>query len=170
VGGRTGAYFERGIMPPVQITTELLGAGSPLVETVLAWHWHEWSAGHADADIHAWRAGLVKRATADAIPFTLVARVGDVPVGCVTVCDDDGDERFREHGPWLSGMFVLGAARNLGVGRRLLETAEARARELGARELWLHTAEAARFYERCGYELVHRKDALAEDAVLRRSL
>jgi GNAT superfamily N-acetyltransferase len=152
------------------MTTELLVAGSPLVETVLAWHWHEWSAGHADADIDAWRAGLVNRATPDAVPFTLVARTDGTPVGCVTVCDDDADERYREHGPWLSGMFVVGAARNLGVGRWLLETAEVRARELRASELWLHTAEAARFYERCGYELVHRKDGLADDAVLRRRL
>ena len=39
----------------------------------------------------------------------------------------------------------------------------------GATELWLHTGEAARFYERCGYEVARPKTSLARDAVLWRS-
>ena len=62
---------------------------------------------------------------------------------------EDVDAEFADRGPWLSGVYVLGAARDLGLGRRLLDVAARRAREAGATELWLHTGEAARFYERC---------------------
>ena len=43
-------------------------------------------------------------------------------------------------------------------------------REAEATELWLHTGEAARFYERCGYEVARPKTSLAQDAVLWRPL
>ena len=42
--------------------------------------------------------------------------------------------------------------------------------EAGATELWLHTGEAARFYERCGYQVARPKTSLVEDAVLWRPL
>lgn len=43
-------------------------------------------------------------------------------------------------------------------------------REPSATELWLHTGEAARFYERCGYQVARPKTSLVEDAVLWRPL
>jgi len=92
------------------------------------------------------------------------------PVGSLTVCLDDVDVEFADRGPWLSGVYVLGAARDLGVGRRLLDVAAERAREAGATELWLHTGEATRFYERCGYETARPKTSLERDAVPWRSL
>ena len=148
------------------IECELLQQDSPLVETVLTWHWDAFSRDHADADLDQWRVQLRGRCRADGIPFTLVARLGDEPVGCITVCHDDADARFADRGPWLSGVVVVGRARNLGVGRRMLDAAADRARQVGATELWLHTGAAARFYERCGYELAHVKQELEDDAVL----
>ena len=149
---------------------DMLGAESPLIDTVLGWHWHEWSHGHEDADRDAWRRHIVERTNLDRIPFTLVAYLDGVPVGCVSVCDDDRDDRFLDRGPWLSGMFVIGVARNLGVGRELLRTAEEHARRLGVRELWLHTGEAGPFYDRCGWVYEVRKERVDDDAVMRRTL
>ena len=57
--------------------------------------------------------------------------------------------------------------RNQGVGRALLHEAEVLARRFGASELWLHTGEAAAFYERCGWIAVSRKQRLPEDTVMR---
>jgi len=99
-----------------------------------------------------------------------VARWGDEPVGSISACTDDVDGEFADRGPWLSGVYVVGAARDLGVGRRLLAVTADRAREAGAIELWLHTGEAARFYERCGYQVARPKTSLARDAVLWRPL
>ena len=112
----------------MEIATALLTPDSPVIETVLAWHWHEWSAEDADADIEKWRERLRSRSRLDRVPFTLVARLDGDIVGCVTVCDDDDDKRYADRGPWLSGMLVIGPARNLGVGRRLLRDAAAHAR------------------------------------------
>ena len=145
----------------------LLADHLDLVDTVSGWHWREWSHGHADASLDEWRARLVARSNRDRVPFTLVAFVDAVPVGCVSVCDDDLDARFADHGPWLSGMLVIGEARNQGVGRALLCEAEVLARGFGASELWLHTGEAPAFYERCGWSVVSRKQQLDEDTVMR---
>jgi GNAT superfamily N-acetyltransferase len=154
----------------VELRLELLTDGSPLVDTVLEWHWREWSPGADDPDRAVWRGRIAERTRADGIPFTYVAFVDDEPAGSLTVCHDDLDRRHADRGPWLSGVYVLGGARNLGVGRSLLDAACARARDLGVRELWVKTGEATAFYERCGWTLVHRKESLADDAVLTKSL
>jgi len=153
----------------VEIHTELLTADAPVLETVLGWHWHEWSADEA-GDLDSWRARLRGRSLVDGIPFTLVAFLDAEPVGCLTVCHDDADARFPDHGPWLSGMLVIGRARDLGAGRTLLADGATRARSSGATELWLYTSEAARFYERCGYRVAHAKESLHDNAVLWRAL
>jgi GNAT superfamily N-acetyltransferase len=63
---------------------------------------------------------------------------------------------------WLNVelLFVDEGARHKGVGRRLLETAEQKARELGARNATLNTFEwqARAFYLRQGYEEFGRID------------
>ena len=153
----------------MDVHVDILSAGDPVLETVLHWHWREWSLG-TEAERDEWRRRLRSRTGESGIPFTLLARWGGEPVGSISVCIDDVDAEFADRGPWLSGVYVLGAARDLGLGRRLLDVAARRGREAGATELWLHTGEAARFYERCGYEVARPKTSLAEDAVLWRSL
>lgn len=48
-------------------------------------------------------------------------------------------------------LWVAEAHRRGGLGQRLLQRAEAEARALGAQVAYLRTAQAAAFYERCGY-------------------
>jgi GNAT superfamily N-acetyltransferase len=91
-------------------------------------------------------------------------------VGCLSVTDDDLDERFADRGPWLSGMVVIPRARNLGVGRVLVKAAESTARSFGVPELWLRTETAGPFYERCGWSYAAPKQSLRLAAVLRRAL
>jgi len=147
-----------------------LRAADPKVDEVLSWHWHEWGAHDEVADKTVWRARLVNRCSAAGIPFTLLALLEGEPVGCLTVCTDDADASYEEHGPWLSGMVVLGVARNMGVGRALLAGAAEHAQADGAAELWVWTTEADAFYERCGYQYVHRKAGLRDRSVLHRTL
>jgi GNAT superfamily N-acetyltransferase len=161
----------RGVtLVPVEPRVELLRADSPLVDVIVGWHWREWSSDHDDADIDVWRAGVVKRTNLDGVPFTLVAHLDGEPVGCLSVTDDDLDERFADRGPWLSGMLVIGRARNLGVGRALVATAESTARRFGVSELWLRTETAGSFYERCGWSYAAPKQGLRVAAVMRRAL
>lgn len=153
----------------VDVQIKALNAGDPILETVLHWHWKEWSLG-TEAERAEWHRRLRSRTSVAGIPFTLVAHCDAKPVGSISVCVDDYDAEFADRGPWLSGVFVLGAARDLGVGRQLLDAAATRAREAGATELWLHTGEATRFCERCGYTVARPKASLAADAVLWRPL
>jgi GNAT superfamily N-acetyltransferase len=82
----------------------------------------------------------------------LVARVDGVAVAC------GGLKRFRDGVGELKRMFVVKEARGRGHGRRILEALEARARELGFRELVLDTAaplvEATELYRSAGFEAV----------------
>lgn len=48
-------------------------------------------------------------------------------------------------------LWVAEAHRRSGLGQRLLQQAEAEARNLGAQVAYLRTAQATAFYERCGY-------------------
>ena len=154
----------------MEIRVRSLSDHPELVDTVLAWHWHEWSPGYTDPDWDEWRARIVARSRPERIPFTLIAFVDDEPTGCITVCDDDSDARYADRGPWISGMFVRGIARNLGTGRALIAEAEHRARHLGVREIWVWTTEAGPFYVRCGFQVVAKKQTLSGSTVLRHEL
>jgi GNAT superfamily N-acetyltransferase len=153
----------------VEPRVELLRPDSPLIDLVVDWHWREWSSDHDDADVDVWRAGVSKRTNLSRVPFTLVAHLAGEPVGCLSVTDDDRDERYADRGPWLSGMLVIGRARNLGVGRALVN-AESTARRFGVPELWLRTETAGPFYERCGWAYAVPKQGLRLAAVMRRAL
>lgn len=148
------------------IEVKRLSAANTVFDDVFRWHWLEWGVSTRDADENAWRTQLASRCHHEGIPFTLVAALDGEPVGCVTVCEDDRDNRFADHGPWLSGMVVVGQARNMGVGRELLNRAADGARHSGATELWVWTTEAGPFYERCGYEYAHRKETTRDASVL----
>jgi GNAT superfamily N-acetyltransferase len=154
----------------MQPRLELLHGDTDIFEIVAEWHWREWSHGDGHAVRSEWRERLNSRTHDQEIPFTLVAFVDGRPVGSLSVCNDDRDARFAENGPWLAGMFVLGPARNLGIGRALLRGAEERSRSFGATEMWLYTSEAGPFYERCGYQYAHRKEGMDDNAVLWRVL
>lgn len=140
-----------------------------LVGTISGWQWREWGDGEPPEAELDWRARLESRAGRE-LPFTLVALLNGAAVGSVSVCNDDFDEAFADNGPWLSGMLVRPAARNLGVGRQLLLEVERRCRVRGVPEIWLHTGEAHRFYERCGWTTMRRKASAGGPAVLRRRL
>ena len=165
--GDTRGRWHHGVVEP---RVELLKTNEPTFDVVVRWHQREWSHGDDNANFEEWRSRLDGRCSGDTIPFTLVAYVEADPVGCLSVCHDDLDYRVIDRGPWLSGMFVVGSARNLGVGRSLLRVADQRAQAFGAPELWLHTSEAGPFYHRCGWAFAHRKQGPRDDAVMVRQL
>ena len=79
----------------------------------------------------------------------VIARLGEQPIGCGALKVKDGN--IGE----VKRMWARADARGLGLGRRLLETLEALAREFGLRILRLETnrslAEAQALYRKCGY-------------------
>lgn len=155
---------------PAPVRLELLADHLDLVPTVARWHWREWGEEDDELDEAKWVAVVGSRTGRDEVPFTLIAFVDEQLVGSLSVCADDTDAEFADEGPWLSGMFVRPPARDLGIGRQLVAEVERRATAAGHRTLWAHTAEAERFYVRCGWEVVRPKEPMRRDAVVRRSL
>jgi diadenosine tetraphosphate (Ap4A) HIT family hydrolase/GNAT superfamily N-acetyltransferase len=141
-----------------------------LVSLIGGWHWNEWGAGHPESSQAEWTAALGTRCDRDAAPFTFVAFLDGEPVGSLSVHAGAAYAGYTDRGPWLDGVLVQRRARDHGIGRALLRAAEAKARRAGISELWCHTAEAARFYERCGWTLVQPKRGFADDAVLMKVL
>jgi GNAT superfamily N-acetyltransferase len=84
----------------------------------------------------------------------LLMRLHGRPVGC------GGFKRDSEGAAYIKRMWIAPDARGLGLGRRLLEALEQRARELGYRKLRLETekslAEAQGLYRSSGYREVPR--------------
>lgn len=80
----------------------------------------------------------------------LVVRERGVELGCAGLRLVSGDVGE------VKRLFVVPSARGTGLGERLMHEVEARARELGVRELRLDTrgdlVEARRLYARIGYE------------------
>ncbi|WP_143448316.1 GNAT family N-acetyltransferase [Kineosporia sp. A_224] len=157
------------------LTLRLLDpADAGTAAVLVGWLSHEWTwippDDPATDPVQRWTRLVAERARPGQVPFTLVAHVDDGPVGCVQVCTDDVHARYADRGPWLSAVYVLPVARDLGVGRALLAETERLTAAQGHDELWLHTGEAHRFYARCGWETVEPKVSVHEDAVMRRSL
>jgi DNA-binding MarR family transcriptional regulator/GNAT superfamily N-acetyltransferase len=79
----------------------------------------------------------------------VIARLSGRPIGCGAL-----KAKGRRIGE-IKRMWVTADARGLGVGRRILETLEALARDLGLRTLRLETncslKEAQALYRKCGY-------------------
>jgi GNAT superfamily N-acetyltransferase len=79
----------------------------------------------------------------------LVMRLDDAPVGC------GGFKRDTQEAAYLKRMWVAPEARGLGLGKRLLEALEEKARALGYRKVRLETerslTEAQQLYRSSGY-------------------
>ena len=80
----------------------------------------------------------------------------DIPLRLVVVEDSKLIAGFLSRVFWqgleIEVLWVEESHRQRGFGRRLLQQAEVEARALGAQVAYLRTAQAAAFYERCGYQ------------------
>lgn len=98
------------------------------------------------------RSGLPTEDLADARAedFRVIERAGEI-MGCVAV------ETYGSHG-LLRSLAVATEARGLGLGGRLVEAAEALARERKLATLVLLTTTAAPFFDRLGYARMDRAE------------
>ena len=108
-----------------------------------------------DEDSWARRRAHYERQLALPGAFVLVARLDGAAVGYALVTLEEGSPTWAEPPDWaeIDSLSLLPEARGRGVGRRLIERAQA---EVGDRELRLFVmrgnADARRFYEREGFE------------------
>src|SRR4051794_30152305 len=65
-------------------------------------------------------------------------------------------DQYHEVGPWLAGLVVHSDWRGQGIGSMLVQAIESRARRNGARQLYLYTYTAERFYRTLDWSLSER--------------
>jgi uncharacterized protein (DUF952 family)/N-acetylglutamate synthase-like GNAT family acetyltransferase len=101
-------------------------------------------------DLYSHSAG-----TSGRLAETFVAiDMDDNLLGCVSLVDDDELPGATESGPWVAALFVHPSAREHGVGNALLQHLNARAVELGFKQLFLYTEDKQSWYEQKGWHYV----------------
>lgn len=121
-------------------------------EPVVDWVHSQWVAHWGRSRLSTVQL-LRSRLSRDRLPLTLVAQVGDEPVGTLSIADDEAPAG-RGCLPCLSGVYVPPAWRGRGVGGQLCARAVGEAVRLALPRLGLFTADARDFYARRGWRAV----------------
>ena len=138
-------------------TLEDLPAVCFLAEDLAAIHHAAWPgvfapAAAGDRDAPHWRESIAGPGRA-----AFVAEAGGAPVGFVTLACGNESHSLLQPQRWarVNSICVLERVRGQGVGRALMERAEAWARFEGAEELrlvvWAFNTRAVHLYEELGY-------------------
>jgi predicted N-acetyltransferase YhbS len=137
---------------------------------VAQWNWDEWHSllsERSPAEFEGWLRANVQR---NAIPTTLLALDGRIPVGTVSVVEFDLDS-VNDRSPWLASLFVLPSRRGRGLGQALVHAAVAEAARLGFGVLHLYTPGQEAFYSALGWERVESLKYRGQPiTIMRRSL
>ena len=108
--------------------------------------WADFYQHSAYADYEAWKG--------DGQELVYLAMRGEELVATIGIVDFDELDEFRELTPWIAAFIVNPDFRGQGIGTRVLELLENRARSLGIKRLHLWTEDQADFYGKRGYRLV----------------
>jgi GNAT superfamily N-acetyltransferase len=114
---------------------------------------------------------LAERAVTDRLPITFVAISDGVLVGT-------GSIKMAEPGtkaglsPWLAGIYVKDSHRGSGVGAMIVRALEAKAAQLGVKEMYLSAGAAEGLYARLGWTLIERLESygVKQVALMKREL
>jgi GNAT superfamily N-acetyltransferase len=108
------------------------------------------------------------RAVLDRVPTTLVALAADTLVGTVSLKQEE-TTTAAGLSPWVGGLLVDEGWRARGVGKALLEKAEATAARLGYPFLHLSCEpEVEHFYQRLGWEVLRHTVSCGDKVALMR--
>lgn len=144
---------------------ELLADHPDWVPTIAGWYWDEW--GHLDpaGTRERWTLRLAEQTNRDRIPLTLVAVERGKPVGTAQLVTHDMETR-KDLSPWLAGVLLLPEHRSHGVGLRLVEEVQNRARKMEVKKLYLYTRSAVSFYEKLDWRELERCDYQGREVVI----
>lgn len=148
------------VLGATSVSVELLADHAHLVPSIGEIRWKEWAADEVKfgalekAKVDWWVDTTDLEAGRDELPITWVAldEKGS-GLGAVGLGEFDLEER-RDRSPWVLGMIVEESRRGNGIGRQLLTTLEAWARDRAYAQVWVATGdEAIDFYRSCGWQL-----------------
>lgn len=139
--------------PPLKIS--YLHDHQEVISVVASWIYKEWSFLYAGKTRRYVENFLRLRLHKRKLPLTLVAFVGDTPVGTVSLKEYDMEER-PDLPHWVTSLYVVDRWRGKGIGSGLMQAAEQKAAALGIGRLFLFTADpglAAGFYAGMGWNI-----------------
>jgi predicted N-acetyltransferase YhbS len=130
-----------------------------LLPVVADWIYREWwttvAGATADTVTDLLRGHLVP----DRMPLTLVASLGNRPIGTVTLLEHDvGTEQWPDLSPWLAALYVVPEFRQGGTGATLVSAIVTRAMALRVGVLYLVTVDREAFYARLGWQVLRREE------------
>lgn len=90
----------------------------------------------------------------DKLPLTFVAFYDAKPIGMCSLRDNDGIR--PDLSPWLGSLVVDPRYQKHGVGKKLIDATEKKAKDLGYQKLYLFAFDPTidKYYERIGYNLI----------------
>jgi predicted N-acetyltransferase YhbS len=91
------------------------------------------------------------------LPLALVAMKNEHPVGTVSLKRYEVETKplFEN---WLGSLYVQSSFRSIGIGSNLIKAAEAQAKRLGIKTLYLYTRHQsiATYYAKCGWRRIEQ--------------
>jgi len=138
---------------------EQLAERPDLLPVVADWIYREWWTSVAGASADEVGDLLRCHLIPDRMPLTLVASLGDHPIGTATLLEHDiGTERWPDLSPWLAALYVVPEFRHRGTGATLVGAIVAKAIALGVGTLYLVTVDGEGFYSRLGWQVLSREE------------
>jgi GNAT superfamily N-acetyltransferase len=136
----------------MNIRIEILADNPELIASVGQLRWKEWGRPPEPDRLEEWIAITEKEAGKSFLPITWVAGdEGTHAVGAVGLAKSDIQE-CGDRSPWVIGTIVAEQQRGKGIGGRLLNALESRAKNKEYSKLWVGTGgRAATFYTKCGW-------------------
>jgi N-acetylglutamate synthase-like GNAT family acetyltransferase len=130
-----------------------------------SWLHAEWGWFTPGSTLESRLAKLRDHLNRDELPLAVIAHANGVLLGTAALRARDMDTR-AELTPWLASVYVTPAARERGVGARLVARIEAEARRLGFRIIHLVTFDKASYYAKRGWQELERAEYRDEPVVV----
>jgi predicted N-acetyltransferase YhbS len=132
---------------------EYLKDHTEYIPVIAKWFHQEWGHYYPELTIEDIEKGLHERTNKDMIPLTLVAVESDEVIGTVSLKNHDMDVR-KQYTPWLASMYVRHDMRKKGVGAKLVEAVEDKAKDFGVKTLYLYTPDASEYYSQFSWRVL----------------
>lgn len=128
-----------------QYGIELLKNCSHTIPILAEWIYDEWRSYDSSLTKEKLINRFHKRLNEDKLPLTLVTLKNGIPVGTVSLKEEDEAEfkNLSDGEPWLGSLQVVLEERNRGLGHELLKAAQTFAIRFGYKNIFLYTSNPA---------------------------
>ena len=131
---------------------EYLSDNPAMVDIVAQWIYDEFVNGIRPGRSYEQVLAVMGTHCRTSLPIRLVAVIGGVCVGTVSVVSND--LKFSDYTPWLAALYVDKAHRGKKIAEQLIERVKEIVAGLGYNEVYLRTEHAGNYYKKRGWQYV----------------